>query len=188
MPLVPVCNKFADLPSIDRPPKGREWVYCIRADTPDRIIKIGHATRVKFRLCGLQGSSPVQLSLIGLIQAPAGTEIVFHEALAEHRLHGEWFAPHERTLALVGALPKGDHIESDDVVRLVEPLGMTRAKVLEIFLWAATWDKHRRKYEGKISRSDAAKLMARIDAKNFESALRAKIADFHLGGSTARLC
>ena len=188
MPEHPVINKFLDLPKIKKPDNGREWVYCLRAETPSRVIKIGHSANLKWRLSGLQTQCPVQLSLVGLFEGPAGSELVLHEAMAASRLHGEWFSESDQVRSLIKAMPKGEAIESTDVLALVSPFGMSKASVYEIFLWAATWEKHRRKYEGKITRADAARAMSGVNANNFEATLREKISTFQLFGNRGSLC
>lgn len=142
MSSVPVHNKFLSLPHTKKPPKGREWVYFLRSAVDPHLVKVGHATNLKWRLTGLQTQCPVQLSLIGLVEAPAGTECVFHEALDTDRAHGEWFYPTERLELLRKSLPKGGSIEGPEVVALVEPFGITKDVVSEIFVLSANWKKH----------------------------------------------
>ncbi len=137
-----VHNKFLSLPHTKKPPKGREWVYFLRSGVAPNLVKIGHATNLKWRLTGLQTQCPVQLSLVGLVEAPAGTEFVFHEALEAERAHGEWFMPSERLEWLRNTLPKGGSIEGPDVVAIVDPFGISKDAVHEIFVMAANWGKH----------------------------------------------
>lgn len=72
-------------------------VYFIqRADGP---VKIGCAVDVFQRMAALQTASPEPLRLIGVI--PLGgysMERYLHQALAQDRLKGEWFAPTELVL------------------------------------------------------------------------------------------
>jgi hypothetical protein len=135
-------NKFLSLPKVRKPPKGREWTYFLRADCEARLLKIGNSVHLKWRLTGLQTQCPVQLSLVGLVQAPAGTEFVLHEALSESRAHGEWFRPTPAVERIRRALPKAESIETPDLIRLVEPLGVSKDRVLELLLRALTRRVH----------------------------------------------
>jgi hypothetical protein len=55
-------------------------------------VKIGKADNVKRRLAGLQTAHAYPLDLLAAVFAPAHLEEDLHEALAEHRLSGEWFS------------------------------------------------------------------------------------------------
>jgi hypothetical protein len=138
----PVRNKFADLPKVAKLERGREWVYFLRAECESHLVKIGHSINLKWRLTGLQTMCPVQLSLVGLAQGPAGAEYVFHEALSASRAHGEWFNPTPELEAIRKALPKAGVIETPDLVRLVEPLGVSEDRVQQVLVWALSQAKH----------------------------------------------
>jgi hypothetical protein len=135
-------NKFNALPKLPKLPLGREWTYFLRADCEAKLVKIGHSVNLKWRLTGLQTQCPVQLSLIGLVQAPAGTELVLHETLATSRAHGEWFRPTPELEAIRAAMPKAASIETPDLVRIVAPLGVTEDRVQELLVWALSTAKH----------------------------------------------
>ena len=140
--MTPVENKFIALPKVARLRKGREWVYFLRADCEARLVKVGHSTNLKWRLTGLQTQCPVQLSLIGLVQAPAGAELVFHEVLSSSRAHGEWFYPSPDLERIRGAIPKAGQMTFDDLVALVEPMGLPLHRIQKIVTAASTYSKH----------------------------------------------
>ncbi len=55
-------------------------------------VKIGFTSgSVKDRLAALQTGSPVPLKVAASLMAPDYAERRIHRALAEYRLHGEWF-------------------------------------------------------------------------------------------------
>jgi hypothetical protein len=140
--MLSVENKFRNLPKLERLPLGREWTYFLRADCEAKLVKIGHSTNLKWRLAGLQTQCPVQLSLIGLVQSPAGTEFILHEALASSRAHGEWFRPTHELEMVRAALPKAASIETPDLVKIVSPFGMSEDRVQEMLVWALSSAKH----------------------------------------------
>jgi hypothetical protein len=135
-------NKFNALPKVPKPPAGREWTYFLRAHCEPSLIKIGHSVSLKWRLSGLQTQCPVQLSLVGLTQAPAGTELLFHEALASSRSHGEWFRPTEQVEQIRRQLPRGGAIETMQLVTLLAPFGIGFNRITEVTIWAANTAKH----------------------------------------------
>jgi hypothetical protein len=72
-------------------------VYFIKTLSESPMVKIGKADRVKDRIQQLQTSCPHKLELLGAVQFETSDESITeeglaHEALAAHRLHGEWFA------------------------------------------------------------------------------------------------
>lgn len=135
-------NKFNALPKVQKPPAGREWTYFLRAHCEPNLIKIGHSVNLKWRLSGLQTQCPVQLSLVGLTQAPAGTELLFHEALAASRSHGEWFRPTEQVDQIRRQLPRGGSIETPQLVTLLAPFGIGFHRITEVTMRAAGTAKH----------------------------------------------
>jgi hypothetical protein len=141
-PAVPVQNRFNALPKVKKLAEGREWTYFVRADCPQRFVKIGHSVNLKWRLAGLQTQCPVQLSLVGLVDAPAGTELLFHEALAKSRSHGEWFFPTPELERIRTSLPKAGSIEGPAIVELLAPFGVTQQRVHQVFVWALSTIKH----------------------------------------------
>lgn len=162
--MTPIENKFVAMPRLARLPKGREWVYFLRADCEARLIKIGHSVNLKWRLTGLQTQCPVQLSLVGLVQAPAGTEFVLHEALAESRAHGEWFRPTPEVEMVRQAIPRAGVIETPDVIRIVGALGLSGDRVREVLVWALSTQKHLESDED-FGRNDPASIKWKIESK-----------------------
>jgi hypothetical protein len=64
------------------------------------------------------------------------------EALSASRAHGEWFNPTPELEAIRKALPKAGVIETPDLVRLVEPLGVSEDRVQQVLVWALSQAKH----------------------------------------------
>lgn len=77
------------------------WVYFIQG-VDGGPVKIGHARSVATRLDAIQRHSPVRLHVIGCFHAPKMVERALHAFFAASRLHGEWFAPSDELLALIG--------------------------------------------------------------------------------------
>ena len=77
----------------ERPPQRPTLghVYIIEAVGAGRV-KIGYASNVEQRLSTLRTASPLELRVVKVWQASAALEKRLHEALAEHRVRGEWFA------------------------------------------------------------------------------------------------
>jgi hypothetical protein len=75
-------------------------IYFIQAGESGPI-KIGVSLQVDKRLEGLRTSSPVCLRLLATKPGEQVDEWLLHKKLASHRLHGEWFDPHEDVLAEV---------------------------------------------------------------------------------------
>lgn len=67
-------------------------------------IKIGKARDVQLRLRGLQTAHPVKLTVLATTTGGDAAEKAYHRQFAEHRLHGEWFSPHESILAEIERL------------------------------------------------------------------------------------
>lgn len=62
-------------------------------------IKIGRSTDVGARLRNLQTGSDEKLFLRKVVEENKHqSEATFHDLLKDHRLQGEWFAPHENVL------------------------------------------------------------------------------------------
>lgn len=78
------------------------FVYFIRSG--DGPIKIGYSKNVQRRLKDLQTISPYPLSILATYPGCPSDERRFHRLFAEHRLEGEWFAPHEDILAEIEAV------------------------------------------------------------------------------------
>jgi T5orf172 domain len=177
-PSVPVENRFNDLPNIARLGKGREWTYFLRADCPDRLVKIGNSINLKWRLAGLQTQSPVQLSLIGLVDSPAGAEFLFHEALASSRAHGEWFRPTADLERLRKALPKAGRIEGPELVALMADFGVSKGRAYKTMLTGLTRHKHASK-RGTVEAPEVKSIgaMFGMDPKDIEELLSRRLAE-----------
>jgi hypothetical protein len=108
----------------------REWVYFIQARHSPELIKIGRAYRIGRRLRSLQFMSPVPLKLIGLIEAPRGTEALLLHAWREYRVYGEWFVPAQPLVDFISNLPKPARLELQEIPGFAKVLGVAaqRAK------------------------------------------------------------
>lgn len=84
--------------------RGRKvcYVYFIQSGAGE--IKIGKAIDVRKRLSGLQTSHPHPLTVLAVTTGGKPVELGYHARFAQHRLHGEWFAPHADILAEVDRL------------------------------------------------------------------------------------
>jgi hypothetical protein len=88
------------------PPGG---VYLVQGGD-DGPIKIGSSCVIERRLTELQIGSPLALNLRAVIPGDMGVERGLHRKFALHRLHGEWFTPHQDILDLIATgrkLPVG---------------------------------------------------------------------------------
>lgn len=118
-------HKIAAIPdTADLRSTKREWVYFVRVDGDPGMIKIGRAYRLRLRLMSLQSAVPVPLKLVGVINAPRGTEAVVHAAFAALRSHGEWFHAESRLLQFIAALPKPARFDLEDVRSVFSTLGV----------------------------------------------------------------
>lgn len=88
-----------------RAPLGYVDLYFIGGDTGP--IKIGVSGNPAQRLKALQTGYPHALRILALIPEGGMQEITYHAKFAEHRLHGEWFAPHPDILAEIERLNTG---------------------------------------------------------------------------------
>lgn len=79
----------------------RGWVYFVQAHCGS--IKIGRARDVGFRIKELQCANAHKLTLLA-VAVDGGKEAEYHRRFAEHRLLGEWFAPHPDILAEIDRL------------------------------------------------------------------------------------
>lgn len=70
----------------------RGYVYFLQGG-PIGLIKIGNSSNPWDRVLEHQASSPVKLDLLAMVRGGRGLERFIHEALAAHRVRGEWFAP-----------------------------------------------------------------------------------------------
>lgn len=84
----------------------RLYIYFVQCTRTARI-KIGRTDDIVSRAMGLQGSSPVELRLVGLLVGPALLEPSLHAHFADHRLHGEWFDAAQPVVEFVGQVKDG---------------------------------------------------------------------------------
>jgi len=74
--------------SLDIPvPKGHV-VYLIGAPG---FLKIGHSSRIETRFADLRTSTPLDLSLLGVLKGSRPLERDLHRLFSEHRVRGEWY-------------------------------------------------------------------------------------------------
>lgn len=79
----------------------REHVYFVR-NTGTGAIKIGRTKQdVAFRIRELQTGSSAPLELILAIPGDSAREISLQKELAQYRIGGEWFTPHEDVLGVI---------------------------------------------------------------------------------------
>lgn len=68
-------------------------------------IKIGiTGMKIEKRMKALQTAHPFKLRLLVLVKGDAMRETEYHARFAEHRLEGEWFAPHPNILTEIERL------------------------------------------------------------------------------------
>lgn len=144
----------------------REYVYFLESDSPGRLIKIGKTESLKKRLLMLQSSCPVQLSLVGAINAPAGTERLFHMAFEEYRRHGEWFAPGPKLILMIKSLPKLGCFQHDEMRALVNRYGIGHDTITKVFRGTSKSKRHDRlKYRHGVFKYGQAGKRPNVDGK-----------------------
>lgn len=69
----------------------RGTIYVVASDCG--LLKIGMAMDAAMRLRGLQGGSPVRLTVLAVKRSkrPSGEEADLHRRFDRYRRHGEWF-------------------------------------------------------------------------------------------------
>lgn len=75
-------------------------IYFIQAGVGGPI-KIGRSDYPEARVAGLQTTSPAKLKLLRKLSEHFAGERALHQKFANHRLHGEWFAPAPKLLAYI---------------------------------------------------------------------------------------
>lgn len=78
-------------------------------------IKIGIALNPRRRLSQLNVSSFRRLGLLAVVQGAADREVRIHEALAPHRLNGEWFENCGEVLELIKDTLMEADVSRDDI-------------------------------------------------------------------------
>ena len=71
---------------------------------PERRIKIGATVRISNRHRELRSTTGVPGKMLATVEGGNDLEQAYHIRFAEHRLHGEWFAPHPDLLAEIERL------------------------------------------------------------------------------------
>jgi hypothetical protein len=85
-----------------RPQPAIATIYFIGPE--DGPIKIGWASRLKFRLRDLELANAFPLVVWATVEGPVKLEREYHKQFKAHRLHGEWFARHPDILAEIARL------------------------------------------------------------------------------------
>lgn len=93
---------------------GDVTIYFIQSGK-DGPVKIGKTRNVQRRMNELQVASFHELHLLHYFKADAFIEGAFHEALADHRIRGEWFAAEPALEILREITPLG----FDDIIHLI---------------------------------------------------------------------
>jgi hypothetical protein len=75
--------------ALARRPRDHGFIYAIHGGG---LTKFGWAKNPDARLKDLQRGSPVTLSIVARREGSCRQEFALHRRLAEHRVHGEWFA------------------------------------------------------------------------------------------------
>lgn len=101
------------------------FVYFVQAE--NGLIKIGFTTEHPLkRMASLRGSSPLRLSLMGVIVSSRSFEGYMHDRFAKYHSHAEWFHPGERLLYLIRRWAK-------------EPVRV-QSYMTHVFLWPLSWE------------------------------------------------
>jgi hypothetical protein len=90
----------------------RQGIYIVRTEEGPRRYKIGFASDMEKRICGLRGMSPVRLSIVAFISGKdRKMEWKLHRVFRSQRLHGEWF---EESPALLQLCERYRHTEEGE--------------------------------------------------------------------------
>jgi len=81
------------------------------------LIKIGFTLDVPGRFDRLCGSSPVPLTLLGVMRGTPATERELHAKFAAQRAHGEWFRPSLQLSAFIAANAPGTSVGTPARIR-----------------------------------------------------------------------
>lgn len=88
--------------------EARDTATCYFIGTGNGPVKIGVSGKVKNRLRELQSGSPYKLHILAEVEGGYVAERRYHKRFSEHRLEGEWFAPHPDILAEIERLTTKD--------------------------------------------------------------------------------
>lgn len=86
------------------------YIYFIQKEKGGPI-KIGTTADPGQRLVAIQGANPDPLCIRGVAAGGRGAENRVHRAFAQSRLHGEWFQPTQKLLALIERLPSWEDVK-----------------------------------------------------------------------------
>ena len=123
---VPVVKDFKDAPSFDRPPSASastesartsSWGGYVYFVTDGVAIKIGHASSPRSRLCELQVSHHVTLSLLHNMPGKFEDEYKIQQRFSHLRIRGEWFRPGQDLLDYIEELRKIPELPFKDTGR-----------------------------------------------------------------------
>jgi len=93
-----------------------KYIYFIQAVDGTGPIKIGSSDKPLCRLSQCSSWSPVPLKIIATVKGGLYHERALHERFAEHRLHGEWFAPAQELHLLIAQIICGATLDELGVV------------------------------------------------------------------------
>lgn len=116
-------------------PRQSAHLYAI-AGLWTRRVKLGRALDPRDRLATLRCGSGEELVMLAVAHGLGNYERALHTALADHRVHGEWFSP-EVTARIVAAAPltsantRRDEMFVAFVKKVVRPHVATRAQLRE---------------------------------------------------------
>jgi hypothetical protein len=77
------------------------WIYFIMTEECPTRIKIGRTLTLKSRFSNLQTASPMDLRLVAAFRGTSLHEAALHQAFADCRVRGEWFAPSYELIDLI---------------------------------------------------------------------------------------
>lgn len=73
-------------------------------------VKIGCAVDPGARLSSLQSGNPDIVTILGVCKGGRAVERMLLTVFSAHRIHGEWFHPHDDILSLAERLPTWDEV------------------------------------------------------------------------------
>ena len=84
----------------------RNFIYAI--GVPGNAIKFGRTNNPRHRFSSLRTSSPVELIVMGCIEAHENLERKIHDHLERHRMCGEWFRHCDDVQAVADLIAAGN--------------------------------------------------------------------------------
>lgn len=98
-----LATKYREEAAERRRLRQRRWVYFIRSGETGPI-KIGISRDVARRKGELEREEKEKLTVLATVEGTMADERTLHQRFAEHRLHGEWFAPVPELLSHIATL------------------------------------------------------------------------------------